>query len=75
MQQRKICKNKDKIKSTFKGFNCRQFGLSTPTRTENHSVQFTWATSNKRFPDGAKENKQRLCSEDEHFAGALHFGP
>lgn len=42
---------KEKIKSKFKYFNCTQFGLSTHTKTEDHSLQFTWSNSNKRFPD------------------------
>jgi len=51
-----------------------QFGLSTRTKTENHSVQFTWSNSNKRFPDWAKENKHSLYWEDEYFASLFHFG-
>lgn len=69
----KTCK-KEKIKSKFKCFNCMQFGLSTHTKTENHSVQFTWSNLNKRFPHWAKRNKRRLCSEDEYSAGRFHFG-
>lgn len=65
---------KKNIRSKLKYSDYMQFGLSTCTKTENHSVQFTWSNSNKRFPDWAKENKQRLYLEDEHFASLFHFG-
>lgn len=65
---------KENIRSKLKHFDGMQFGLSTRTKTENHSVQFTWSNLNKRFPDWAKENKQSLYLEDEHFASLFHFG-
>lgn len=63
---------KENIRSKLKYFDCMQFGLSTCTKTENHSVQFTWSNSNKRFSGWAKQNKHSLYL-DEHFASLLHF--